>query len=235
MSMHIGAKLGDIAENILLPGDPLRAKYIAQTYLDKAVCFNEIRGMYGYTGLYKGKPLSVMGTGMGIPAMLIYCTELMRDYGCKRLVRIGTAGAFVPELHVMDIVLSTATCTNSAMNLYDFPGTYAPAADFGLLRKAYDLAVSRGIPVHAGLTLCSDHFYYDNKVEYMKQWTKYGVLVSEMEGAALYTLAPKFGGKALTILNVGSNMLTGESVGPEVKEKGMDDMITLALDTVMDD
>lgn len=234
MSMHIGAKEGAIAEHILLPGDPLRAKYIAETYLTNAVCFNEIRGAYGYTGFYKDKPVSVMGTGMGVPAMLIYCTELMRDYGCKKLVRIGTAGAFVPELKVMDIVLSTATCTNSAMNLYNFPGTYAPAADFLLLEKAYRLAKKADIPVHVGLTLCSDHFYMDDKVGYMKQWTDYGVLVSEMEGAALYTLAPKYHAQALTILNVGSNMLTGERVGPEVKEKGMDDMIRLALDTVID-
>ena len=234
MSMHIGAKEGEIAPNILMPGDPLRSKYIAEHYLEDAFCFNEVRGMYGYTGTYKGQRVSVMAHGMGVPSMLIYAIELTRDYGCKKLVRIGTSGAFDPSLHVTDLVLSMGTSTNSAINGYTFPGHFTPLADFELLSKCYDLAKERGLRCFAGNTICNDHLYIDDKMGYSKIWHEHGVLATEMEGAALYTVAPRYKAKALTIMSITQNMWTNELMDNEKKERSLDDMIRLGLDTVID-
>lgn len=234
MSLHIGAKPGDIAPDILLPGDPLRAKYIAETYLEDAFCFNEIRGMYGYTGIYKGKRVSVMATGMGTPSLMIYATELVRDYGCRNLVRIGTAGAVKEELEINDIVLSTATSTTSGINLYNLPGSFAPAADFHLLHKAYHAAEQEDCRVYVGTTLCNDHFYVDNKKEYSRIWEKYQVLASEQEGVGLYTVAAREGANALMILNIVANLYKPEvHMAAEEKERGLDKMIRIGLETLL--
>ena len=176
--MHISAEVGQIAEDVLLPGDPLRAKYIAETYLENPVCVNTIRNMLGYTGYYKGKRITVFATGMGIPSIMIYATELIREYGAKRLIRLGTSGAIRESLNVGDIVLSSAISTTSAINMYNLPGTFAPTADFELLDKAYHLAKNRGLNPYVGNTLSNDYLYVDNKPEYSRQWEKYGLLCS---------------------------------------------------------
>ena len=234
MSMHIGANVGDIAPNILLPGDPLRSKYIAEKYLENPVCFNEVRGMLGYTGTYKGQRVSVMPHGMGVPSMLIYATELCRDYGCKKLVRIGTSGAYIPDLKVLDIVLSMGTSTNSAINDYNFPGHFAPLADFELLYHCYNIAKEKQMRAFVGNTICNDHLYIDDKKQYSKIWAEHGVIASEMEGTALYTVAPKYKAKALTIMTITQNMWTEELVDNDKKEKALDDMIVLGLETLLD-
>ena len=201
MSMHISAAPGEIAESVILPGDPLRAKYIAETYLTGAVRVNEIRNTWGYTGEYKGRRVSVMSTGMGAPSMLIYATELCREYGCKKLIRLGTAGAVQERIKLGDIVISQGVSTTSAINDYALPGHFSPLADFGLLYRAYDLAQERGLRAYVGNTLTNDHFYIDNKLEYSKQWERYGILASEQEGVALYTAAALYGARALLPLS----------------------------------
>ena len=234
MSMHIEAKEGDIAERILLPGDPLRAKYISETYLEDAKCFNTIRGMYGYTGTYKGQRVSVMGTGMGVPSISIYAQELMAEYGCKVLIRIGTAGSYSKEVHVGDLVISTGTCyTTSIMNYAGLMGTYAPVADFELVYNANKLAKEMGISAKTGLTVCNDLLYFDNKPEIARKWNEYGVLASEMEGAALYILAAKHRTKALTIMNVSNNFAIPDEtpLTARERERELDGMIKLALET----
>lgn len=234
MSMHISAEVGQIAEDVLLPGDPLRAKYIAETYLENPVCINTIRNMLGYTGYYKGKRITVFATGMGIPSIMIYATELIREYGAKRLIRLGTSGAIRESLNVGDIVLSSAISTTSAINMYNLPGTFAPTADFELLDKAYHLAKNRGLNPYVGNTLSNDYLYVDNKPEYSRQWEKYGLLCSEQEGAGLYTVAAKENVQALMISTIVVNLYRpDEELPPEVREKGLNDMIELALDTLL--
>ena len=236
MSMHITADTNEIAERILLPGDPLRAKYIAENYLADAVCFNELRGMLGFTGRYKGEKISVMGTGMGIPSVLIYATELCRDYCCEKLVRIGTAGGYDERLKLMDIVLSQATSTTSALNDHIFPGHFAPVADFALLSRAYRLAEERDLSVYVGNTLCNDLLYFDNCGDNAALWASYGVLAAEMEAAALYTVAGRYRKQALTVMTVVEtvNGMDESMVSSKVKERALDDMITLSLDTVLE-
>ncbi len=235
MSMHISAAPGEIAESVILPGDPLRAKYIAETYLTGAVRVNEIRNTWGYTGEYKGRRVSVMSTGMGAPSMLIYATELCREYGCKKLIRLGTAGAVQERIKLGDIVISQGVSTTSAINDYALPGHFSPLADFGLLYRAYDLAQERGLRAYVGNTLTNDHFYIDNKLEYSKQWERYGILASEQEGVALYTAAALYGARALMLLSIVINLYhPEESVPDAVKESGLDSIIQLALDTALD-
>lgn len=234
--MHISAKMGDIAERILLPGDPLRAKYIAENYLENAVCFNEVRGMYGYTGTYKGIPVSVMGTGMGIPSIHIYAHELMEEYGCKTLIRIGTAGSYEPTLNVGELVISSGCrYTSSFMNYAHLEGTMSLVADYELVYKADKLAKEMNIPARVGLTVCNDLLYFDNKPEIAKQWNKYGVIASEQEAAALYALASQFRAKALTIMDIAINFTNPEQphLTREEKEKELDNMIKLALETAV--
>lgn len=234
MSTHIGALPGQIAEDVLLPGDPLRAKYIAENYLEDAVCINEIRGMYGYTGTYKGKKVTVMATGMGTPSLMIYMTELCRDYGAKRFIRIGTCGAVKESLNVGDLILSTGTSTTSGINLYNLPGTFAPVADFELAFKAANIAKERNINIATGTTLCNDHLYVDNKMEYSRKWEKYGILASEQEGVGLYSVAAREGVQAIMLLTVVINLYHPEiEMTSEQREKGLDDMITLALETLV--
>lgn len=236
MSDHINAKKGDIAERILLPGDPLRAKYIAENYLENSVCFNEVRGMYGYTGTYKGVPVSVMGTGMGVPSIHIYARELMTEYDVKTLIRIGTGGSYDLSLNVGELVISKGCCyTSSFMDYADLKGTFSAVADHGLVYKAEKLAEKMEIPARVGLTVCNDLLYFDNKPEIAKQWNKYGVIGSEQEAVALYALASQFRTKALMIMSVAVNILDLDQppLSKEAREKELDNMIRLALETAI--
>ena len=235
MSTHISAQPGQIAPKVLMPGDPLRAKYIAEKFLTDPVCINEIRGMYGYTGRYKGQPVTVMASGMGTPSLMIYMTELCRDYGAKEFVRIGTCGAVRESLKVNDLVLSTATSTTSGINLYDLPGTFAPAADFDLSRRAWEQAKKTGLTLHTGATLCNDHFYVEDKPAYSRKWEKWGILASEQEGVGLYSVAAREGVKALMLLTVVANLYHPEEsvLTAQERERGLDRMILLGLDTLV--
>ncbi|MDD3429953.1 MAG: purine-nucleoside phosphorylase [Oscillospiraceae bacterium] len=231
MSTHIGAAKGDIAESILLPGDPLRAKYIAEKFFDNPIQFNNVRGMLGYTGTYKGKRVSTMGTGMGIPSISIYVTELLKEYGCKNLVRVGTCGGLLPEIGLKDIILAQGACTDNAF-LNIFPGHYAPIANFDLLRTAHDLACQRNIKTYVGLVKSSDMFYYEN-VPGSEYWTQYGVIGVEMEAAALYTIAAKYKARALAICSVSDSAFIDHELTALERERNLDNMLTLALDTVL--
>lgn len=233
MSVHIGAKQGDIAETILLPGDPLRAKYIAETYLEDITCYNEVRGMLGFTGTYKGKRISVQGTGMGVPTTSIYVNELINEYGVKNLFRVGTCGAMQKDVHVRDVVLAQATCTDSSMNRHVFGGyDYSPIASFSLLKGAYENAVAKGMNVHVGNIFTSDMFYRDDK-SVVQKLMDYGVLAVEMETTALYTLAAKYGVNALTILTVSDHLLTGEETTSQERQTTFNDMMEVALETAI--
>ncbi len=230
MSIHIGAKQGQIAPAVLLPGDPLRAKHIAETMLEGAVCFNEVRGMLGFTGLYEGKHVSVMGSGMGIPSLSIYVHELVTEYHVKTLIRIGTCGALQPDLKIGDIVLAMTASTDSQTNKLRFNGMdYAPAASFELLLKAYQVAKERGIDVHVGGIHTGDTYYNDNP-DWWKIWAEYGALACEMESNALYTLAAKFKVNALSILTVSNSLLTGEEATAQQREREFSQMAKIALD-----
>ncbi|MEC2038033.1 purine-nucleoside phosphorylase [Bacillus altitudinis] len=231
MSVHIGAEKGQIAETVLLPGDPLRAKYIADTYLEDVVCYNEVRGMYGYTGTYKGKRISVQGTGMGIPSISIYVNELIQSYDVQNLIRVGSCGAIKKDVNVRDVILAQTSSTDSQMNRVAFgPIDYAPCADFGLLKKAYDTAEAKNVAVRVGNVFTADQFYNEKPLELMDQ---YGILAIEMETTALYTLAAKFGRKALSILTVSDHVLTGEETTAEERQTTFDEMILIALDSVL--
>ncbi len=232
MSIHIEAKPGEIAESILLPGDPLRAKFIAENYLTDAKLYNNVRGMLGYTGYYKGKRVSVQGTGMGLPSISIYLHELMRDYGVQKLMRIGTCGTINPQVNLKDVVLGQASSTDNAMNLIRFDGmSFAPIADFELLQAAYEVAKTKNLNVKVGNVLASDTFYNDSYIQdpYQK-WRDFGVLVVEMESAALYTLAAKYGRQALTLLTVSDSLLTGEKCSAEERQLTFTQMIEIALE-----
>lgn len=232
MTPHIAAKAGEIAESILLPGDPLRAKYIAENFLESPVLFNQIRNMFGYTGTYKGKRVSVMGTGMGIPSISIYANELISQYGCKNLIRVGTCGAMQEHVKIRDVVIAQATSTDSHINRLRFHGQdYAPTANFDLLYRAYNAATAAGMTVHVGNVLSSDTFYHDDPDSF-KLWAKFGVLAVEMEAAALYTLAAKFGVRALCILTVSDHLLTHEVTTAEERQTTFNHMIEAALEAV---
>ncbi|MGY0372221.1 purine-nucleoside phosphorylase [Clostridium sp. JNZ J1-5] len=230
MSVHIGAKEGQIANTVLLPGDPLRAKFIAETFLENPVCYNEVRGMYGFTGTYKGKKISVQGTGMGAPSISIYANELIESYGAKKLIRVGTCGSIQEDVKVRDVVLAMGSATNSGINKMRFKGMdFSPIASFDLLRKAYDVAISKGIDVKVGNVLTSDLFYNDDP-DAWKLWAKYGVLAIEMEAAALYTLGAKYGVDTLTILTVSDNIVTGEETTAQERQTTFTKMIEVALE-----
>lgn len=229
MSIHIAAQKGEIAETILLPGDPLRAKHVAETFLEDVICYNEIRGMLGFTGYYNGKRVSVQGTGMGIPSISIYVNELIREYDVKNLIRIGTAGALQKEVHVKDIVMALAASTNSAVNWNKFHGAdFAPTANFELLLKAYQTAQELGINIKTGNILSSDEFY-DDDPDYYKKWAEYGVLCVEMETAALYTIAAKYKARALAIFTISDSLITKESTSAEERQLSFNDMVKVAL------
>ena len=219
MSLHIEAEKGAIAETVLLPGDPLRAKWIAETFFDNPFCYNDVRGMYGYTGTYKGKRISVQGTGMGIPSALIYCNELIANYGVKNLIRVGSAGSYQEDVKVRDIVIAMAASTNSGINNTRFVNSdYSPTADFDLFMKAVNYARENNIEIKAGNVLSSDEFYEDDYDSY-KIWAEYGVLCVEMEAAGLYTVAAKYNVKALAILTISDSLITKEKTTSGRKRK----------------
>ena len=233
MSIHIGAKVGDIAETVLLPGDPKRAKWIAENYLENLFCYTDIRGMLGFTGTYKGKKVSIQGTGMGIPSISIYITELMKDYGVKNLIRVGSAGSYQKDVKVRDVVIAMSTSTDSNINNRRFNGAnFSPTANFELFLTALKVAEEKNIKIKAGNVLTSDEFYNDNS-DYYKKWADFGVLAVEMETAGLYTLADKYRAKALSILTISDSLVSPEITSAEEREKTFSEMIELALETAI--
>ena len=231
MSTHISAKKGEIAPNVLLPGDPLRAKFIAENFLDNPVCYTEVRGMFGFTGTYKGVPVSVQGTGMGQPSISIYVHELFADYDVQKAIRVGTCGAVNKNTKLRDVILAMSACTDSAINTQRFGGRhFAPTADFSLLLSAYNATLAAKKNVQVGSVVSSDLFYDDANA--WKLWAEYGVLGVEMEAAELFTLAAKFGRKALAILTVSDNIATGESTTSAERESTFTDMMKIALEAI---
>ena len=229
MSIHIGAKKGEIAEFILLPGDPLRAKFIADTFLEDVTCYNEVRNMLGFTGFYKGNRVSVQGTGMGIPSISIYVNELIREYGCKQLIRVGTAGSLQPDVHVRDIVVAMAASTTSFINTKYFNGAdYAATASFPLFLATIQKAKELNINVKAGNVLSADEFY-NNDTAWYKVWMEHGVLAVEMETSILYTLASKYKVDALGIFTISDSLITGEATSAEERQSTFSQMVELAL------
>lgn len=232
MSTHIEAKSGEIAEQVLLPGDPMRAKWIAETFFDNPVLYNDVRGMYGYTGTYKGVPVSVQGTGMGIPSALIYCHELINFYGCTKLIRVGSAGSYQPDINIRDIVIAMAASSTNGMNNRRFANVdYSPTASFELFQKAILYAKDNDIPIKAGNVLSSDEFYEDD-IDSYKQWADYGVLAVEMETSGLYTIAAKYKVDALSILTISDSLVTGEKMSADDRETSFSSMIDIALNIV---
>lgn len=229
MTVHIGAKENEIAETVLMPGDPLRAKFIAETMLDNIQCYNQVRGMYGFTGLYKGKRVSIQGSGMGMPSMSIYATELITSYGAKNIIRIGSCGALKEHVNLRDIVIAQGACTDSSMNRLRFDGMdYAPIASFDLLKRSYEAAEKKGIRAHVGNIVSSDIFY-DEK-ESWRLWAKYGVLAVDMEAAALYTLGARYGVNTLTLLTVSDHLVRKEACTAEERQNTFTQMVEIALD-----
>ncbi|MBW5467094.1 purine-nucleoside phosphorylase [Brevibacillus formosus] len=233
MSIHIGAQQGQIAETILLPGDPLRAKYIAETFLEGAECYNNVRGMLGFTGTYKGKRVSVQGTGMGVPSISIYVNELMQSYGVKNLIRVGTCGAIQEDIKVRDVIIAMSASSDSQTNRLLFNQVdFAPTANFDLLHKAYQVATERNLSVKVGNIFTSDSFYREN-FDLYKKLASYQVLAVEMESSALYTLAAKYKRNALSILTVSDHILTGEETSADERQTTFNEMIEVALDAAL--
>lgn len=229
MSLHLDAQKGDIAEVVLLPGDPLRAKWIAETFLEDARCYSRVRGMLGYTGSFEGKQVSVQGSGMGIPSALIYAHELIHDYGVKTLIRVGTAGSYQEDVKIRDIVIAMAASTNSSVNQLRFKNqNYAPTADYELFRKAIAYAEEHQIPIKAGNILSEDSFYNADPESY-KLWAEYGVLCAEMESAGLYTVAAQNKVRALSILTISDSKVSGEHCSQEERERDFEQMVHMAL------
>ena len=233
MSTHIGARPGEIAPTVLMPGDPLRARWIAETFLEDAKCYNEVRGMYGYTGTWRGERVSVQGSGMGQPSLAIYANELFDQYDVRTVIRVGSCGALTPKLALRDLVIASGACTDSSMNKIAFEGLdYAPVADFGLLRAAYDAsaqpAPAGSQAVHVGLVFSSDSFYAA-RPELTQRMVDYGVLAVEMEASALYTLAAKYGRRALAICTVSDHVVTGEETSSQEREQTFGPMVEIAL------
>lgn len=235
MSTHIGAKPGEIAETVLLPGDPYRAKWAAETFLESPRCVNEVRGMLGYTGTYKGMPVTIHGSGMGMPSLAIYVNELVRDYGARRLVRIGSCGGMARDVGLGEIVIAMAASAASSMNRMVFGEIdFAPTADWELLRAAVDAAEARGIRPHVGNIISQDVFY--THPEYpLDTLIAHRVLAVEMETAALYTLAARLGARALTVLTVSDHLKTGEAMASSERERGLSAMVGIALEAALAD
>lgn len=228
MSTHIGAQPGDIAPLVLLPGDPLRARWIARTFLEEPRLYTEVRGMEGWTGTWQGHRVSVQGSGMGQPSLAIYVNELFTDYDVQSVIRVGSCGAMTERLAVRDVVIASGACTDSSMNRIRFEGLdYAPVADFGLLRAAHDAAAGRD-GVHVGLIYSSDSFY-PARPELAARMADYGVLAVEMEASALYTLAARHGRRALAICTVSDHLLTGEETSAQEREQTFAEMVEIAL------
>jgi len=234
MSVHIGAQPGDIAERVLLPGDPMRAKWIAETFLQDAVCYSQVRGMLGFTGTWQGVRVSVQGSGMGMPSASIYTHELINEYGVTSLIRIGSCGALAEDLQLGDVIAAIGSATDSNMNRTRFDGLvdYAPVADFSLLRTAADVAERRGIALRVGPILAADAFYTDRPDLY-DTLADYGVLAVEMESAAIYTIAARYGAKALTVLTVSDHIKRGDKMDAAQREQGFSDMVQIGLDTAI--
>ncbi|GAA0409690.1 MULTISPECIES: purine-nucleoside phosphorylase [Micromonospora] len=234
MSTHIGAKPGEIAERVLMPGDPLRAKWIAETYLEGASCYSTVRGMLGFTGRWNGVEVSVQGSGMGMPSASIYAHELVNEYGVKSLIRVGSCGALSEDLQLRDVIAAIGSSTDSNMNRVRFDGLidYAPVADFGLLRTSVEVAERRGIAMRVGPILAADAFYTDRPDLY-DRLADYGVLAVEMESAALYTIAARFKARSLTLLTVSDHIKTGEKTTSQEREQTFSQMVEIALDTIV--
>jgi purine-nucleoside phosphorylase len=231
VSVHIAAVPGDVADTVLLPGDPLRAEWIAQTYLDDATCYSRTRNMLGFTGSYRGRSISVQGTGMGQPSLAIYVHELLTVFGVRTLIRVGSCGSLVAKVSIRDVVIAMSACTDSSMNQLRFEGIdFAPTADFGLLRTCVEAAERAGVAFHVGPIAAWDSFYSD-RPELLKRLGEYGVLGVEMESAALYTLAAKHGARALTVCTVSDSLVTGESTTADERERTFSAMVEIALAT----
>jgi purine-nucleoside phosphorylase len=225
---HIGAKKGDIAKTVIMAGDPLRAKFMAENFLENPVQFNNVRGMLGFTGTYKGKPVSVMGHGMGIPSIGIYTYELYNFYDVETIIRVGSAGSMNADLHVGDLCIAMGACTNSNYGAqYELPGTFSPIADFDLLRGAADACEKMGYNYKVGNVLSSDTFYSDNP--HNDQWMKMGVLAVEMEASALYMNAARAGKRALVILTISDHLITGEATTAEERQTTFTHMMDVAF------
>lgn len=240
MSTHIGAQPGEIAPVVLLPGDPLRARWIAETFLEDAKCYSEVRGMFGYTGTWQGHRVSVQGSGMGQPSLAIYVNELFREYDVQTVVRVGSCGALTEKVALRDIVIASGACTDSSMNRIRFEGLdYAPVADFGLLRAAYDAATARvsagdGPGVHVGLIFSNDSFY-SPRPDLIGRMAEHGVLAVEMEASALYTLAAQLDRRALAICTVSDHIVTGEETTARERERTFGTMVEIALEAALTD
>ena len=230
---HIEAKLGEIAKTVIMAGDPLRAKFMAEKYLDNPLQYNNVRGMLGYTGTYKGKKISVQGTGMGIPSIGIYSHELITEFGVKNLIRIGTAGSYQEDVKIRDVVIAMSASTDSSINKLRFNGAdYAPTASPKLLFKAYEVAKEKGLNVKAGNIFTSDTFYGEDPNAW-KKWAEFGVLCVDMETAQLYTTAAKLGVNALTLLTISDSFITHEVTSAEERQTTFNEMIEVALETAL--
>ncbi len=230
MTIHIGAKPGEIAETVLLPGDPYRARWAAETFLESAECINEVRGMLGFTGTWRGHRVTIQGSGMGMPSLSIYVNELIRDYGAKTLIRIGSCGAMQEDVGIRDIILAMTSSTLSTPSRGIFKElNYAPCADWGLLHAAYQAAGAKSSSIHVGGIYSSDVFY-DERPDLNEQMTRHGILGVEMEAAELYTLAARHGVRALAVLTVSDHLITGEALPSGDREASFGDMVEIALE-----
>ncbi len=228
---HNSAQKGDFAKTVLMPGDPLRAKFIAETFLKDAKLVNNVRGIQGYTGTWKGVPVSVQASGMGIPSIGIYSHELYNFYDVENIIRVGSAGGFADDLKLMDIVAGVGASTDSGFaHQFGLMGTFAPTADYTLLKTAMDIGVEKGLPIRAGNILSSDNFYNDGS-DGTDQWKKMGVLAVEMEAAGLYMTAARYGKRALCLCTISDHLYTGEELSAEARQLSLTQMIELALDT----
>lgn len=230
-TVHNAAETGDVAKVVLMPGDPLRAKLIAETFLEDMVCFNTVRNMFGYTGNYKGKRISVMGSGMGVPSMGIYSYELYTEYDVQAIIRIGSIGGMADSVHLRDIILAMGAATNSNYaSQYQLPGVFAPTADYGLLKLAEETAAECGISVKVGNVVTSDTFYCDDKTA-NDAWKKMGILGVEMEAAGLYMNAARLGKKALAMFTVSDHVYTMEALSAMERQESFQEMMKIALET----
>ena len=230
MTIHIGAAPGDIAETVLMPGDPYRAKWAAETFLDDAKCINEVRGMLGFTGTWRGNRVTIHGSGMGMPSLSIYANELIRDYGAQTLIRIGSCGGMQETVQVRDVILAMAASSLSTPSRGIFKElNYAPCADWTLLHAAWAAAERKGTRTHVGGIYSSDVFY-DERPDLNEQMTRHGILGVEMEAAELYTVAARHGRRALAVLTVSDHLITGEALPSEDRERSFADMVEIALE-----
>lgn len=231
-SLHIGAKKGEIAESVLLPGDPLRAKFVAENFLENAVCYSQTRGMYGYTGTYKGKRVSIQGSGMGMGSCGIYTHELINHYGVKNIIRVGTCGAIQPSLGLGDVIAAMSASGDSDANYHIFKGMhYAATADYGLLSKAVEFAHQNNISINPGQVFSTNTFY-DEEPNRWEVWQRHGILGIDMESQILFTIAKRFGAKALALLTVSDNIITGETASQLEREQTYNNMMKIALEVV---